>query len=147
MDQKWIFFRLYRFYNLKWSNTAFFKNIFIQTQVQRWSCYAFGMLFWLRITCWRKYEFCFMYHNIMQNIRPSVSWSYSTNRSCRKITTQNISKSTREWMKRNKFSALEWPTQTLDLNPTEILCKIRNKSFLLENFQVNSVEAVHWISA
>ncbi|KAK3565776.1 hypothetical protein QTP86_015039, partial [Hemibagrus guttatus] len=34
---------------------------------------------------------------------------------------KHTSKSTSEWLKKNKMKTLEWPRQSLDLNPIEML--------------------------
>ena len=44
---------------------------------------------------------------------------------------KHTSKSTSEWLKRNKIKVLEWPSP--DLNPIEMLWHDLNGQFMLEN--------------
>ncbi|MGH0123262.1 UNVERIFIED_CONTAM: hypothetical protein FKN15_021002 [Acipenser sinensis] len=65
-----------------------------------------------------------LYQRILQeNVRPSVrelklkcSWVMQQDND-----PKHTSKSTSEWLKNKKFKVLEWPSQSLDLNPIEML--------------------------
>ena len=65
-----------------------------------------------------------LYQRILQeNVRPSVrelklkrSWVMQQDND-----PKHTSKSTSEWLKNKKFKVLEWPSQSPDLNPIEML--------------------------
>uniref|UniRef100_A0A8C4X4J7 Erythrocyte membrane protein band 4.1 like 2 n=1 Tax=Erpetoichthys calabaricus TaxID=27687 RepID=A0A8C4X4J7_ERPCA len=65
-----------------------------------------------------------VYQKILkENVRPSVcqlklkrSWVLQQDND-----PKHTSKSTSEWLKKNKMKTLEWPSQSPDLNPTEML--------------------------
>ncbi|KAK3537122.1 hypothetical protein QTP70_002140 [Hemibagrus guttatus] len=64
-----------------------------------------------------------VYQNILkENVRPSVcdlrlkrTWVLQQDND-----PKHTSKSTSEWLKKNKMKTLEWPSQSPDLNPIEM---------------------------
>ncbi len=62
---------------------------------------------------------------ILHSIRMSgcqfVTSSSSALGLCSRTMIPNTSKSTSEWLKKNKIKVLEWPNQSLNLNPIEML--------------------------
>ncbi|KAK3508530.1 hypothetical protein QTP70_031914 [Hemibagrus guttatus] len=110
------------------SNTAFQKKNIIPTvkygggSVMVWGCYAAsepGRLAVINGTMNSA-----VYQKILkENVRPSVSdlklkrtWVLQQDND-----PKHTSKSTSEWLKKNKIKTLEWPSQSPDLNPIEML--------------------------
>ncbi|KAK3515482.1 hypothetical protein QTP70_023006, partial [Hemibagrus guttatus] len=76
-------------------------------------------------TCCDKWdhEFCCLPKILKENVRPSVcdlklkrTWVLQQDND-----PKHTSKSTSEWLKKNKMKTLEWPSQSPDLNPIEML--------------------------
>ncbi|KAK3527282.1 hypothetical protein QTP86_018605 [Hemibagrus guttatus] len=110
------------------SNTAFQKKNIIPTvkygggSVMVWGCFAAsgpGRLAVINGTMNSA-----VYQKILkENVRPSVcdlklkrTWVLQQDND-----PKHTSKSTSEWLKKNKMKTLEWPTQSPDLNPIEML--------------------------
>ncbi|KAK3561767.1 hypothetical protein QTP86_013416 [Hemibagrus guttatus] len=110
------------------SNTAFQKNNIIPTvkyggdSVMVWGCFAAsgpGRLAVINGTMNSA-----VYQKILkENVRPSVcdlklkqTWVLQQDND-----PKHTSKSTSEWLKKNKMKTLEWPSQSPDLNPIEML--------------------------
>ncbi|KAK3571484.1 hypothetical protein QTP86_012631 [Hemibagrus guttatus] len=110
------------------SNTAFQKKNIIPTvkygggSVMVWGCFAAsgpGRLAVLNGTMNSA-----VYQKILkENVQPSVcdlklkrTWVLQQDND-----PKHTSKSTSEWLKKNKMKTLEWPSQSPDLNPTEML--------------------------
>ncbi|KAK3542958.1 hypothetical protein QTP70_007913 [Hemibagrus guttatus] len=111
------------------SNTTFQKKNIIPTvkygggSVMVWGCFAAsgpGRLAVINGTMNSA-----VYQKILkENVRPSVcdlklkrTWVLQQDND-----PKHTSKSTSEWLKKNKMKTLEWPSQSADLNPTEMLC-------------------------
>ncbi|KAK3539696.1 hypothetical protein QTP70_012026 [Hemibagrus guttatus] len=110
------------------SNTAFQKKIIIPTvkygggSVMVWGCFAAsgpGRLAVINGTMNSA-----VYQKILkENVRPSVcdlklkrTWVLQQDND-----PKHTSKFTSEWLKKNKMKTLEWPSQSPDLNPIEML--------------------------
>ncbi|KAK3551569.1 hypothetical protein QTP70_019797 [Hemibagrus guttatus] len=110
------------------SNTAFQKKNIIPTvkygggSVMVWGCFADsgpGRLAVINGTMNSA-----VYQKILkENVRPSVcdlklkrTWVLQQDND-----PKHTSKSTSEWLKKNKIKTLEWPSQSTDLNPIEML--------------------------
>ena len=109
-------------------NTAFHKKNIIPTvkygggSVMVWGCFAAsgpGRLAVIKGTMNSA-----VYQEILkENVRPSVrvlklkrTWGLQQDND-----PKHTSKSTTEWLKKNKMKTLEWPSQSPDLNPIEML--------------------------
>ncbi len=110
------------------SNTAFQKKNIIPTvkygggSVMVWGCFAAsgpGRLAVINGTINSA-----VYQKILKdNVRPSVR-DLKLKRTCvlqQDNDPKHTSKSTSEWLKKNKMKTLEWPSQSPDLNPIEML--------------------------
>ncbi len=110
------------------SNTAFQKKNIIPTvkygggSVMVWGCFAAsgpGRLAVINGTM----NSAVYQKNLKDNVRPSVrdlklkrTWVLQQDN-----YPKHTSKSTSEWLKKNKMKTLEWPSQSPDLNPIEML--------------------------
>ncbi|KAK3574884.1 hypothetical protein QTP86_018348 [Hemibagrus guttatus] len=85
--------------------------------------------FWENTLTWKtccdkwNHEFCCLPKILKENVRPSVcdlklkrTWVLQQDNN-----PKHTSKSTSEWLKKNKMKTLEWPSQSPDLNPIEML--------------------------
>ncbi len=110
------------------TNTAFHKKNIIPTvkhgggSVMVWGCFAAsgpGLIAIIDGTMNSA-----LYQKILkENVRPSVC-DLKLNRTWvlqQDNDPKHTSKSTSEWLKKNNIKVLEWPSQSLDLNPTEML--------------------------
>ncbi len=110
------------------TNTAFHKKNVIPTvkhgggRVMVWGYFAALGPGWLAIIDGTMNSA--LYQKILkENVRPSVC---DLKLKCTWVMQQandpkHTSKSTSEWLKKNKIKVLEWPNQSPDLNPTEML--------------------------
>ncbi|KAK3535396.1 hypothetical protein QTP70_012260 [Hemibagrus guttatus] len=108
------------------SNTAFQKKNIIPTvkygggSVMVWGCFAAsgpGRLAVINGTTNSA-----VYQKILkENVRPSVCDLKQTWVLQQDNDPKHTSKSTSEWLKKNKMKTLEWPSQSPDLNPIEML--------------------------
>uniref|UniRef100_A0A803JW23 Tc1-like transposase DDE domain-containing protein n=1 Tax=Xenopus tropicalis TaxID=8364 RepID=A0A803JW23_XENTR len=110
------------------SNTAFQKKNIIPTvkygggSVMVWGCFAASGPGRLAVIDGTMNST--VYQKILkENVRPSVrqlklkrSWVLQQDND-----PKHTSKSTSEWLKKNKMKTLEWPSQSPDLNPIEML--------------------------
>ncbi len=127
-DKSWTFGRCVSHYIWRKSNTAFQKKNIIPTvkygggSVMVWGCFAAsgpGRLAVINGTMNSA-----VYQKILKdNVRPSVrdlklkrTWVLQQDND-----PKHTSKSTSEWLKKNKMKTLEWPSQSPDLNPIEML--------------------------
>ncbi len=110
------------------TNTAFYKKNTIPTvkqsgRVMVWGCFAASGPGRLAIIDGTMNSA--LYQKILkENVRPSVcdlklkrTWGMQQDND-----PKHTSKSTSEWLKKNKIKVLEWPNQSLDLNLIEMLC-------------------------
>ncbi len=109
------------------SNTAFQKKNIIPTvkygggSVMVWGCFAAsgpGRLAVINGTMNSAVYQKILKDNVRQSVRDlklKRTWF------CSRTMIQNTSKSTSEWLKKNKMKTLEWPSQSPDLNPIEML--------------------------
>ncbi|KAK3508771.1 hypothetical protein QTP70_006025 [Hemibagrus guttatus] len=110
------------------NNTAFQKKNIIPTvkygggSVMVWGCFAASGLG--RLAAINGTMNSAVYQKILkENVRPSVcdlklkrTWVLQQDND-----PKHTSKSTSEWLKKNKMKTLEWPSQSPDLNPIEML--------------------------
>ncbi len=127
-DKSWTFWKVCVHYIWRKSNTAFQKKNIIPTvkygggSVMVWGCFAAsgpGRLAVINGTMNSA-----VYQKILKdNVRPSVrnlklkrTWVLQQDND-----SKHTSKSISEWLKKNKMKTLEWPSQSPDLNPIEML--------------------------
>ncbi len=128
-DKKnWLFGRCVSRYIWRKTNTAFHKKNIIPTvkhgggSVMVWGCFAASGPGHLAIIDGTMNSA--LYQKIMkENVQPSVcdlklklNWVMQQDNDLK-----NTSKTTSEWLKKNKIKVLEWPNQSPDLNPIEML--------------------------
>ncbi len=119
-----LFGRCVSHYIWRKSNTAFQKKNIIPTvkygggSVMVWGCFAAsgpGRLAVINVTVNSA-----VYQKILKdNVQPSVR-DLKLKRTC-VLQQDNDPKHTSEWLKKNKMKTLEWPSQSPDLNPIEML--------------------------
>ncbi len=87
-----------------------------------WGCFAASGPWKTCCDKWN-HEFCCLPKILKDNVRPSVrdlklkrTWVLQQDND-----PKHTSKSTSEWLKKNKMKTLEWPSQSPDLNPIEML--------------------------